>query len=212
MTALLAAQTFKDNAQMIQQCAEIGYLRSDALTIDPTYGKGNWWTRWRPDELLFSDIALNGIDFRDLPLPDNCIEQGVFDPPYVAKGGRKTSNMQKFDAAYGLFDAPKTPLALQILINEGLDELMRVLVPKATLIVKCQNYVSSGKLWLGREHTLGTAMDFGFTVQDILEYIVESPRPQPKRTHKGPDGTRLPSKQKHFQRNLSTALVLRAPK
>lgn len=199
---LLAAQTFRDNAEMIEQCAQLGYLKPEWFTLDPTYGKGNWWTRFRPTVLSMHDkYVLDGVDFTNLPEDDDTYDAAAFDPPYVAKGGRATSGMKDFDAAYGLRLAERTPWALQTAINYGLDELARVVVPRGSVLVKCQNYVSNGRLFLGREHTLQHALDKGFTVTDIVEYVVKAPRPQPPGRQ-----------QKHFRRNLSTLLVFKAPK
>jgi hypothetical protein len=194
---VLAATAWRTNAELIADCARLGYLQSDWLTLDPTYGKGTWWNAWRPLQLWAHDLADDGVDFRALPYPDATFDAAVFDPPYVCVGGRQTSTIPGYHARYGLTDAPKTPAGLQEVINGGLDELHRVMKPKKFVLAKCQDYVWSGRLWLGTHHTLTHALAIGFEVVDRLEHL-SGVRPQPP-------GRR----QLHARRNLSTLFVLR---
>ncbi len=193
---VLAATRWPTNAELIADCARLGYLIADRTTLDPTYGRGVWWNVWRPDHLVTHDLRLDGVDFRALPERDATFDQAVFDPPYVCVGGRTTTTLPDLHARYGLTDAPRTPAGLQAMIDAGLAELARVLRPRALPSVKCQDYVTSGRLWPGTHHTLTAALDLGYSLLDRLEHI-GSPRPQPART-----------RQVHARRNLSTLLVL----
>lgn len=185
---VLAATRWASNADLIADCASLGYLRADVPTLDPTFGLGNWWTAWRPDVLIAHDLDPakgDGVDFRALPETDHSIGQAVFDPPYQAQGGAATSSIGDHLARYGRgHDLPavntKSPASVQQLIGDGLAELARVLVPQAPLLVKCADYIWSGKLWPGTHLTLTQALDLGFTLTDRLELIGE-PGPQPKR-------------------------------
>ena len=197
---VLAATAWPSNAEMVVDLVRLGYLRSEWRTLDPTYGRGAWWRKWRPDQLVTHDLALDGIDFTQLPEDDATFDAVAFDPPYVATGGRATTTMPEFASRYGMTVAPRTPALLQDLIDVGLKEIARVLRPRGLVLVKCQDYVSSGKLWIGTHHTLSAALSIGFTVVDRLEHVGR-PRPQP--------GGR---RQVHARRNLSTLFVLRAPK
>lgn len=202
-TQHLAAACFESNAHLIHVCAELGYLQADWLTLDPTYGRGNWWNDWCPNDLVKHDLANDGVDFRDLPYEDDVFDAAVFDPPYVCVGGRKTSSpeIESMYDSYGLIAAPKRPVDLQFLINDGLLEVARVVKPRGFILAKCQDYISSGKFFPGTHYTICCALDAGLEYHDRLEYIVEKPRPQPKR-----------KRQLHARRNLSTLLVFRAPK
>jgi tRNA G10 N-methylase Trm11 len=198
---ILAATAWPTNAHLIETCAQLGYLRAEWSTLDPTYGRGRWWTRWRPDRLVTHDLALDGVDFRSLPYDAGTFDAAVFDPPYVSVGGRATTGLPDLHNRYGLTDAPTTPAALQHLIDAGLAEVTRVVRPRGVLLVKSQDYISSGRLWPGTHHTLTAAFDLGLELVDRLEHIAPRPRPQPP--HR---------RQVHARRNLSTLLVLRKPR
>lgn len=153
---------------------------------------------WRPDRLYAYDIRLNGVDFRRLPDQSNTFDAIAFDPPYVSVGGRKTTTLPDMHDRFGLTDAPKSPEGVQRLINAGLTELKRVLKPRGVLLVKCQDYISSGKFWAGTYFTQRHALDvLDLEMLDRLEHV-SGIRPQPP-------GRR----QVHARRNLSTLLVLR---
>jgi len=194
---ILAATRWPTNAHMIEDCERLGYLRADWSVMDATFGKGVWWKRWRPDSLVEHDIALDGVDFRSLPENDDTYDAVAFDPPYVSKGGRKTTTIPDFFERYGLKDAPRTPAALQTYIDQGLSECVRVLKPKGVLLVKCKDYISSGRFWMGTHHTLTHALSTGLELVDRLEHVGRA-GPQP--TGRG---------QFHARRNLSTLFVLR---
>lgn len=204
---VLAANRWASNAELIADCHVLGYLRDDWVTLDPTYGRGIWWKRWRPKTLVIHNRPDDGLDFRQLPHADNTFQAIAFDPPFVSIGGRKTTGLPEYHDRFGMTDAPSTPLGVQAMINEGLDEMVRVLRPRGMLLVKSQDYISSGQFWPGTHYTLTYALGLGCEIVDRLEHI-GSPRPQPTRTRK--DGT--PVRQIHARRNLSTLLVLRGPK
>lgn len=181
---ILAAQEWADNGAMMVDVAEL-HLDKRMKSMDVTYGEGVWWKHWRPSKFTFHDIEQDGVDFRKLPHRDGSFDLIAYDPPYISPGGRKTSTIKKFNAQYGLAPVPKTPKLLQAYINDGLDEVWRCLRGRETsqfgggiALVKCMNYVSSGKLFLGYKDTLDHALELGFEVLDIF-YFVGDARPQP---------------------------------
>lgn len=198
---VLAACDWATNGHLIEDCVRLGYLRPEWKTVDPTFGRGVWWSRWRPDTLTSTDGNAaksptgEAVDFRSLPYPSGSFDAGAYDPPYVCVGGRKTTGLPDMHDRFGLTDAPTTPADLQVLIDDGLTEMARVVRPKGFVLVKCQDYISSGKLWIGTHHTLSHGIDLGMTLVDRLEHYGPI-RPQPP-------GRR----QVHARRNLSTLFV-----
>lgn len=201
MTPVLAATAWPTNAHMILDVVRLGYLQDTDRLLDPTYGRGLWWSRWRqPDDK--HDITMDGVDFRQMPEDDGTFDAVAFDPPYVAMGGRKTTGMEDFFERYGLTDAPKTPAVLQAMNNDGLRECRRVVRKRGIVIVKTQTYVSSGRLWLGAHHTMTAGLALGFEVVDLLQHVGHV-RPQPPRTRQ--DGKAV--RQIHSRQNYSTLIV-----
>ncbi|GAC1646569.1 MAG: hypothetical protein NVS9B15_04700 [Acidobacteriaceae bacterium] len=201
---VLAAHNWKTNADLIEDCAALGYLRQEWLTLDPTYHNGTWWKKWRPTTLVALNRQRDGSDFRHLPFSSGLFKAIAYDPPYVAKGGRSTSGIKEMDERYGKVDCPPTPQLLQELINDGLTEMYRLVAKGGYVLTKSQDYVSSGKLWIGTHHTMTHGLELGFAVQDRFEHIGRT-RPQPPRTRK--DGQ--PVLQQHARRNLSTLIVFK---
>lgn len=205
MKPVLACTQWQDNSYMIEDiAAKLRYLRRSMLVLDPTYGKGVWWKRWRPRNLYDHDLAIDGHDFRDLPYPDGTFDAIAFDPPYVSMGGRETTKIRKFYEQYGLIGAPTSPQKLQALINDGLTEMHRLVAKRGIVIVKTMNYVSSGQLQPSVLWTADQATALGFRIEEWLTFHGR-PRQQPKRTRK--DGKK--SRQMHARNNASTAFVLR---
>lgn len=202
---ILAAHPWRTNADLIEAVHQLGYIRDDDLVLDATYGKGNWWKRYRPANLVTNDLDVSlgadlADDFRHLRCIDDTFDVAVFDPPYIAQGGRTTSTTQEFLTRYGLHDVPKTTGAVQELINDGMTEMARVVKPRGIVIVKCKDYISGGALWMGTHYTVAHALSIGLVCCDRFEHVGR-PGPQPHRP-----------RQLHARRNLSTLFVFRAPK
>lgn len=198
---VLAASAWASNADLIVDCVRLGYLRDTDHVLDPTYEGGTWWNRWRPEHLTTHNRDHDGSDFRGLAYPDATFDAIAYDPPYVSCGGRTTTTRPDIWARYGMEDAPGSASELQALINDGLTEMHRL--TRRTVLVKCQDYISSGGFWLGTHWTLTHALSLGFECVDRLEHI-SSPRPQPTLNRDG-----SPRRQVHARRNLSTLFVLR---
>lgn len=226
MSEVLAAHRWTTNADLILDLLELGYLSNKQRILDPTYGQGVWWKAWHPKGLVHSDLTTDGIDFRSLPHEDGSFDVVAFDPPYVSVGGRDTSTIKDFYKRYGLGPAPDTPKALQDMINAGITEAHRVVRTNGLILVKCADYISSGRLWNGTYEVQKHALEvLGMRQIDRFEYIGD-PRPQPPRTRKcgaceGAGTTeagactecqasgRVVSKQQHARRNISTLFVFK---
>lgn len=197
---ILAAGSWKTNGEMIADAAELYFPPEPCTVLDPTYGRGKWWTVYRPPLLYPHDIARDGVDFRDLPYVDDNFDAVAFDPPYVSVGGRKTTTLLDHHDRYGLTNAPRSPRGVQRLIEDGFQEATRVTRPGGVILVKCQDYISSGKLWPGTYHTTDFGFRLGLELLDRWEFLGNGHRPQPK-------GRR----QVHARRNYSTLLIWRKP-
>lgn len=124
------------NADLIDRIKGL-YLTGSVL--DTTYGKGGWWTRYRPDRLV---VPPEGTDFRDLPYEDRSFDTVCFDPPYIDTGGTETSTVAGFQQAYGV-DTGRDTSSVFHLMTGGLEECARV--ASRWVLVKCMDYVSGGR-------------------------------------------------------------------
>lgn len=195
---VLAATEWPTNAEMIEDCVRLGYLRAEWRTLDPTYGRGTWWNLWRPDELVTHDLRDDGVDFQTLPHEDGEFDVAVFDPPYMAPGGRTTSTLHDFNDRFGLHSTPRTPADNQDVNNLGLTEVARVVRPGGFILAKCMDYVNGGRVFWGTFWTIAHGLHIELTLFDRLEHV-HQPGPQSQVT------------QEHARRNLSTLLVFRKP-
>lgn len=224
---------WRDNAELIARgVVGLGWLTPDDNVLDTTYGGGVWWNDFTPPRFTYHDIEIDGVDFRELPHPDNSFDVVAFDPPYVCTGGRETSTIGKFNKQYGLDKAPRTPEALAEMNDAGLAECFRV--TRGLVLAKTANYVWSGKLFMGAHRTVERALALGFKVEDSFVHT-GTVRMQPERTRKcgSCDGAgRLPdtplfpgdvcdvcegsgrvaSGQHHARQNVSYLYVLRKPR
>jgi len=197
---ILGAHSWPSNAELIADVAQLGYIGE--LVLDATYGKGTWWKLYQPDVLVTNDInpdtaTMYHFDFREMDFGNDTFDTVAFDPPYVCKGGRATSGIQEFDGRYGLRDTPRTPADLQFLIEDGLQECARVTRPGGTILVKCMDYITSGKLMPATYLTQRYAQYIGLTIEDRFVHVGR-PGPQPA-------GRR----QVHARRNHSDLFVFR---
>lgn len=236
---ILAGRNWNTNADLIADVAAL-HLDRAMYAVDVTYGRGVWWQKWKPDTLVAHDLNPtkgDGVDFTALPEPDDTYDLAAFDPNYVSVGGRKTSTVAPMLDRYGMDMTPKTPAENQDQINAGLAELYRVLRPTrrrrqrpitGVAIVKCMDYVTSGRLFPGAHHTLTHALGLGFELLDRFEHIGHvGPQPTDTRcvacagagdvvdeldnTHpcdRCRGAGSIPCRQMHARRNLSTLFIL----
>lgn len=200
------------NGDLVVDLVRLGYLQRHWRTLDTTYGLGVWWRKWWPEELWASDLKPEksptgtSVNFLATPYPDRFFRVVMFDPPYVSVGGRKTSGVKRMHDGFGLTDAPSSPKLLQDdLVNPGLTEMARVVEPGGFILVKVQNYISSGKFFAAVRQTADHADGLGLKQVDQLEHM-SGTGAQPL-TNK--DGS--PRRQVHARSNSSTMLVFRAP-
>lgn len=143
----LACTDWATNAEMVAALHELGYLGDGDRVLDVTYGRGLWWSEFRPADLIAHDLhTVDGVDFRDLPEPDEFADVTVLDAPYVPQGGTDHEHTAEFRDRYGLNGAPQHRTELTHLILDGLAEAVRVTRRGGLVIVKCQPF-QSGKVF-----------------------------------------------------------------
>jgi hypothetical protein len=193
--AIRAATHWSTNAELIADVAQLGYFNDSDTILDATYGRGTFWGKWRPTNLVCRDRAHDPTwDYEAMDYRDATFNVVVLDPPYKLNG---TPAMGAMDDRYGTGEAYTRWQDRHAGIKRGIDESLRVLVSGGILLLKCMDQVCSGQVrWQTIEFSQH-AVEQGARLVDMLHYL-DTPRPQPS-------GRR----QIHARRNYSTALVLR---
>ncbi len=158
------------NADLIAKITPI-YFPADEPVLDVTYGQGAWWSRRRPPGLVGHDLAVDGVDFTDLPYADRSWPTVCFDPPYVPAGGMTTSTAGGFQAAYGI-DQGRSQSDLDALMHAGLAETARVM--SRFLLVKCSDFVNGGRFTPQSYKVVGWADDLGLDLHDEIVHAAGS--------------------------------------
>lgn len=156
------------NADLIAAIAPI-YLAGTVL--DVTYGRGSWWTRYRPDNLTAHDLyTLDGVDFRDLPHPPDSFDTVCFDPPYIPTGGTSGGSAVKdsFRDRFGVRHetGPVNEAAVADLYRSGLAEAARV--ARSFVLAKCTDYTHNHGFHSGYVTAVTAAAAAGLTLWDAI--------------------------------------------
>ena len=172
----------QDNGTLIAAVAVL-HIPDGALVVDTTYGKGLFWTQYRPDNLVMHDLhTVDGVDFRNLPEGDGSVDVVVFDPPYMPSGGKETTILEMRDR-YGISRNDgsgnrNTVADVAALYVGGIAEAYRVLKPEGRLLVKTMDFVYGGQYRTMRHHVVTTAIDVGFTqIDEFIHHSGVGPQP-----------------------------------
>ena len=197
MSEVMAIGARRNNAELMLDCQQLGYL--DGLVLDATYGLGRFWslTIDLPHAAIDLDPArdVTVADFRQLPFAANKFDTVVLDPPYKLNGTSTGKGVSASDADYGVSGKYVNVAQRHGLICDGIVECLRVTKPGGYLLAKCQDQVCSGRVhWQTHIFTRHAAAR-GAMLVDMLH--VQGHREQPP-------GRR----QLHARRDYSTLLVL----
>jgi hypothetical protein len=205
---VLAVGAWSTNAKMIADVSKLGYL--DGKVVDLSFGRGKFWTEFRPSDLEVNDIEPGRADWQlDVTKTPReawvgLFDAAVWDPPYRLSGkrdGRTAKNETDFDDRYGTQEYV-SPKGVQSLINSGILYAAHVVKPGGHILVKCQTQVAGGKKRFQPSeavryaHLLGDAE--GLKLKQVDEFhLVTRGRKQPDR------------RQIHSRSNFSTLIVFR---
>jgi hypothetical protein len=181
------------NGVLIAAAARLGYL--DGPVLDLTYGQGAWWTRYTPHERT----AWTG-DFTDTGIVDESAPIVCFDPPYISTGSKTTSTIPDFYARYGIGELSGWR-KIRKLMERGMDECARILTPQGFLLLKCMNYVESGRRIWNVHHFADYGQALGLQLVDEFVHLTGG-GPQPKTNLDG-----SPREQKHARQVHSNLLI-----
>jgi hypothetical protein len=146
---------------MAEVCAL--WVKPDDIVLDVTYGNGSFWKKLE-EPTMSHDIAIDGVDFRDLPEDNDSVDVGVFDPPYRPSHGSTAS--YGYEARYGIIQSINTINDVLNLYESGILSLHRVIKPGGRILVKCQDMSYSNRLHLVTLDVMRLMINAGFDVAD----------------------------------------------
>lgn len=196
------------NDGLIAEAAKLWIEPTDEV-LDLTYGRGRFWTKYRPELFVTSDKyapADMALDYLRLPtqLVEWC-DVVVFDPPYITTGTKTKTTVPEMYARYGLANAgaPDRLEDLREILTVGIAGAARALRPGGRLLVKCCDFVESGRRHWMHHYVVETARRAGLIQVD--EFVHHSGTgPQPKFNRNG-----TPRRQVHSRRAHSFLCVFK---
>lgn len=178
-SVVLATFPWRTNGHMIADVAKLGYLDGDVL--DLTYGEGVFWSQYRPDSLVASDIDIEkspygeSVDFTGpYPWPDEFFDAVVLDPPYRLNGRPDPT----FDKRYGTHERTRWQDRMD-LIRRGIWNCRWLIKINGYLLLKCQDQVCSGHKRWQTDYFTEEAAKVSLKKVDRFD-MVTPPRPQPE--------------------------------
>lgn len=184
---ILSATKWDSNSDLISDCHKLGYIKG--RVFDSTYGLGNWWKSYRPDNLITGDLITTAdikLDFTSLPFPDHLFDTVIYDPPYKLNG----TPTDYVDDRYGVGKYTRWQDRMALMIR-GQVECARVVKKGGFLLTKCMDQVVSGKVRFQSDILTNVT---GLEKVDELLFLT-NPREQPH------------IRQLHSRRNYSALLI-----
>lgn len=187
MTAVLSVIQ-GDNCDLMAEVARLWMQPTDWI-LDTTYGRGAFWTIYRPRRLIISEH-----NFTRLPYGNQFADVVIYDPPYTTTGGEATDDgVADMHDRYGM-DEIKGWRNLFDRNQLGLEECARV--SAGLVMVKCADYVESGARRWGHRFVVEEAEKLG--LRQVDEFILYSgPGPQPGKNLNGTPRRQVHSRMAH---------------
>lgn len=168
------------NAELFQQVARLWIAPEDRV-VDTTFGRGVFWKLLPDIKVEGSDLASDGIDFRDLPYEDSSVDVFVFDPPYQPQHGQPERSFGVGNS-YRLASTGRQTISQVLkLYSQGLAEAGRVVRRGGRVLVKTQDLTYNHRLHPVHLDVLRRMTRAGFDLADMFVLANTSRMPQPTR-------------------------------
>lgn len=173
-----------DNSGIFPSILDL-HVPKGSRVADVTYGRGVFWKNvdLSSYELLATDLK-SGVDWCDLPHPDQSVDAVVFDPPYMEGLYRKTKDALAGSGSHTAFQKAYSNGGLRCATKErkyhdavleaylsALPETKRILKRGGKFIVKCQDEVSANRQKLTHVELIWAFEKHGFYCKDIFVVV-----------------------------------------
>jgi len=136
--------------------------------LDPTFGAGGFYKAIRKPKFCFDlspspELAADVVkaDVRALPLKDKSIYSIIFDPPFLAGGGKSGLMTER----YGYMEKVEDVWELYW---KALVEFERVLKTYGVVVVKCQAIITGGNQYFTHTVIMNYAVKLGLYPKDLF--------------------------------------------
>ena len=160
----------------LTRCSEKG--RPRRFDLDPTFGYGGFYNVIRKPKICFDlspgpDLAADVVkaDVRALPLKDKSVYSIIFDPPFLAGGGRAGIMTRRYGYIEKIED-------VWDLYWKALVEFNRVLKPFGVAVIKCQDFICGRNQYFTHNVIMNYAVKLGFYPKDLF-ILLSKNRPKP---------------------------------
>ena len=142
--------------------------RPRRFDLDPTFGYGGFYNMIQKPKLCFDlspapniDTEIIQADVRNLPLRDKSIYSIIFDPPFLAGGGRHGIMTSRYGTMQSIEDVWE-------LYWKALVEFKRVLKQFGVVVVKCQDFIYGRNQYFTHTVIMNYAVKLGFYPKDLF--------------------------------------------
>ncbi len=138
----------------------------EGFEVDPTFRTGGFYKAGVPVprycfDLKSRDPRCEQADCRKLPLRPESVKSIIFDPPFLAAGGKKG----KMHLEYSSFDSVQELKDMYIV---SLQELHRILQKQGILVFKCQDFTHGRQQFFLHVEVYNMAIAAGFVGVDLF--------------------------------------------
>lgn len=145
------------------------------IYADVTYSTGQFWKEL-PKPVICTDLSSGDThaDFTNLPFASRSIPSMIIDPPFLVDRGKEDSYHEDSLQMTKRFTAYVDMGDLMSSYTKALYEAYRVLKSGGYLAFKCQDIVSRQKRFSAHCHVWQTALNVGFTAEDLFILVASS--------------------------------------
>lgn len=136
--------------------------------LDPTFGNGGFYNVIQKPRFCFDlspapNLAAGVMkaDVRALPLKDKSVYSIIFDPPFLAGGGKNGIMNNRFGYVASVED-------VWDLYRKALIEFKRVLKPFGIVVIKCQDMIHGRNQYFTHAVVMNYAVELGLYPKDLF--------------------------------------------